>query len=148
MERFGWGFADLPKIATVSGMAKAGNAKTVEITANPGALRSRVVIMIVSLLAWISTTRHSLTFRRFSALSDETERAAIPPRDGDRFALHLRMTAPPSLAPGTTAHPGYRSMPKNATIPASLGLMEESRCSNTLQGKGRPSCAKGSQAQG
>src|ERR1700730_11239623 len=34
------------------------------------------------------------------------------------------------LASGLS-HPGYRPMPKNATIHVSLGLMGECRCSNT-----------------
>jgi hypothetical protein len=39
------------------------------------------------------------------------------------------------VAFGGTSHPGYRPMPKNATIPAGFGFMGESICSNTLQGK-------------
>jgi hypothetical protein len=45
-------------------------------------------------------------------------------------------------------HPGYRAMPKKATIRAGSGGMGESRCSTKkLQDKRRPSCARGSQAR-
>ena len=36
-------------------------------------------------LAWISTARNEPNISAFSALLDEAERAAIPPRDGDGF---------------------------------------------------------------
>jgi hypothetical protein len=49
--------------------------------------------------------------------------------------------------PETTSYPGYPPMLKNATILATREFMRESCGSNTLQGKRRPSCARGFQAR-
>src|SRR5258708_40266175 len=46
------------------------------------------------------------------------------------------------------SHPGYRPVWKTATISPSFGVKGELRCGNRLQGKRRPSWARGSQARG
>src|SRR3984893_15642703 len=66
----------------------------------------------------------------------EAHTCKISPRDDASIEISCRADAPLCVAPASTSHsglshPGYRPMPKNATIHASLGLMGESRCSST-----------------